>query len=231
MITGERVPARVKRRDRKTRARRPRERQGQGRAGRGITKSSAERASSSCRARDRRALRSPMVGRDAELCPARRNAGRPFRAGLGRMALVVGEPGIGRAGFSRSCAAVAAADGFGWVEARTVSYGRNLPAAPGDRPGPRAHRPARSTSRDPRWPRPASGWRAGFHDLVWVPDDAEEWGRSSAISCRCRSTGWAPSVWRTWSPGGCSFDTAKRCFEPHRPAPARTARSSSSATT
>ncbi len=71
-------------------------------------------------------LSSPMVGRDAEL--ARLVAAlTPVRAGLGRMALVVGEPGIGKSRLLAELRRVAEADGYGWVEARTVSYGRNLP--------------------------------------------------------------------------------------------------------
>ena len=71
-------------------------------------------------------LRSPMVGRDAEL--ARLTATlAPVRVGLGRMALVVGEPGIGKSRLLAELRDVATADGMGWIEARTVSYGRNLP--------------------------------------------------------------------------------------------------------
>jgi class 3 adenylate cyclase len=71
-------------------------------------------------------LSSPMVGRDAELARLVATLA-PTRAGLGRMGLVVGEPGIGKSRLLAELRRVAEADGFGWVEARTVSYGRNLP--------------------------------------------------------------------------------------------------------
>ncbi|HXG26952.1 MAG TPA: adenylate/guanylate cyclase domain-containing protein [Candidatus Binatia bacterium] len=79
-------------------------------------------------------LDSPMVGRDE---PLRRlvEAFEIARAGRGRMAFVIGEPGIGK---SRLLAELRRAvskseDGDGqrsaptWVEGRCVSYGRNLP--------------------------------------------------------------------------------------------------------
>ena len=71
-------------------------------------------------------LASPMVGRQAEyeqltaLLP-------PVRAGLGRMAVIIGEPGIGKSRMLRELRADAEALGMAWVEARTVSYGQNLP--------------------------------------------------------------------------------------------------------
>ena len=71
-------------------------------------------------------LTSPMVGRDAELAQLVATLA-PVRAGIGRMALIVGEPGIGKSRLLRELRQVAEADGFGWVEAGTVSYGRNLP--------------------------------------------------------------------------------------------------------
>lgn len=71
-------------------------------------------------------LASPMVGRDAELGQLVAILG-PVRAGLGRMALVVGEPGIGKSRLLGELRTVAEADGCDWVAARTVSYGRNLP--------------------------------------------------------------------------------------------------------
>jgi class 3 adenylate cyclase len=71
-------------------------------------------------------LRSPMVGRDAELVRLTATLA-PVRAGLGRMALVIGEPGIGKSRLIGELQAVAEREGFGWVVARTVSYGRNVP--------------------------------------------------------------------------------------------------------
>jgi class 3 adenylate cyclase len=77
-------------------------------------------------------LDSPMVGRDE---PLRRllEAFEIVRAGRGRMAFVVGEPGIGKsrllAELRRAVTGGAAgSDGPAtWVEGRCVSYGRSLP--------------------------------------------------------------------------------------------------------
>jgi class 3 adenylate cyclase len=75
-------------------------------------------------------LDSPMVGRDE---PLRRlvEAFDVARAGRGRMAFVIGEPGIGK---SRLLAELRPAvttgserAGATWLEGRCVSYGRNLP--------------------------------------------------------------------------------------------------------
>jgi class 3 adenylate cyclase/tetratricopeptide (TPR) repeat protein len=71
-------------------------------------------------------LASKMVGRDAELGLLVTSLG-PVQAGLGRMAVVVGEPGIGKSRLLRELRVIAEAKGFGWVEARTITYGRNLP--------------------------------------------------------------------------------------------------------
>jgi class 3 adenylate cyclase len=71
-------------------------------------------------------LVSPMVGRDAELAVLVEALG-PVRSGIGRGARVVGEPGIGKSRLLAELRGVAQADGFGLVEARTVSYGRDLP--------------------------------------------------------------------------------------------------------
>ena len=69
-------------------------------------------------------LDSPMVGRDE---PLKRvlEAFDVVRAGRGRMAFIVGEPGIGK---SRLLAELRrAVSGSTWVEGRCVSYGRSLP--------------------------------------------------------------------------------------------------------
>jgi class 3 adenylate cyclase len=71
-------------------------------------------------------LVSPMVGRDAELARLVEALG-PVRSGIGRGARVMGEPGIGKSRLLAELRGVAEAEGFGWVEARTVSYGRDLP--------------------------------------------------------------------------------------------------------
>ena len=77
-------------------------------------------------------LDSPMVGRDE---PLRRLSGAldVVRAGRGRAAFVVGEPGIGKsrllAELRRTAEARVPDGGVGarWVEGRCVSYGQNLP--------------------------------------------------------------------------------------------------------
>ena len=80
-------------------------------------------------------LDSPMVGRDE---PLRRvlDAYDIVRAGRGRMAFIVGEPGIGKSRLlaelrrvvtGRSIESDAQAGGATWVEGRCVSYGRSLP--------------------------------------------------------------------------------------------------------
>ena len=71
-------------------------------------------------------LSSPMVGRDAELARLM-SALAPVKAGVGRAAWIVGEPGIGKSRLVHELRQVADDDGFAWVEAHTVSYGRNLP--------------------------------------------------------------------------------------------------------
>jgi class 3 adenylate cyclase len=75
-------------------------------------------------------LDSPMVGRDE---PLRRLSAllEPVRAGHGRAAFVVGEPGIGKsrllAELRRIATAPSPAPPAAWLEGRCVSYGRNLP--------------------------------------------------------------------------------------------------------
>jgi class 3 adenylate cyclase/predicted ATPase len=77
-------------------------------------------------------LESPMVGRDGPL-DALANLLPIVRAGRGRVAFLLGEPGIGKsrllAELRRRLEAGNGSDRPGpqWVEARCVSYGRNLP--------------------------------------------------------------------------------------------------------
>jgi len=75
-------------------------------------------------------LDSPMVGRDRQL----RRLVDGFRlvlAGRGRMAFIIGEPGIGKsrllAELQRALFAGDEEQGATWIEGRCVSYGRNLP--------------------------------------------------------------------------------------------------------
>ena len=75
-------------------------------------------------------LDSPMVGRDE---PLHRLTALldPVRAGHGRAAFVIGEPGIGKSRLLAELRRVALGSDQGtaaqWVEGRCVSYGRNLP--------------------------------------------------------------------------------------------------------
>ncbi len=83
-------------------------------------------------------LGSPMVGRAAEL-EALRSLFDVVRAGRGRVAVLVGEPGIGKSRLLAEFRAAVggdpsrdgtASDGRGpvtWIEGRCVSYGRTLP--------------------------------------------------------------------------------------------------------
>lgn len=84
---------------------------------------------------ERAGIRSPMVGRDGQL-ETLRSLHAIVQAGRGRVAFLVGEPGIGKsrllAEFRRWVAdeaPVAESPGVTatWVEGRCVSYGRNLP--------------------------------------------------------------------------------------------------------
>ena len=70
-------------------------------------------------------LESPMVGREALLAKLR-DLLTVVKAGNGRVACILGEPGIGK---SRLLAELrgAAADGVAWAEGRCLSYGQNLP--------------------------------------------------------------------------------------------------------
>jgi class 3 adenylate cyclase len=77
---------------------------------------------------DAAGLQSPMVGRDAELavllglCEA-------VRAGLGRVALIVGDPGLGKTRLITEWKAAMAGQAAGeptWAEAHCLSYGQGL---------------------------------------------------------------------------------------------------------
>ena len=73
-------------------------------------------------------LDSPMVGRDAQLARLT-SLLDVIAAGRGRVAFVVGEPGIGKSRLlaELKAAAVAHPTPARWVEGRCVSYGRSLP--------------------------------------------------------------------------------------------------------
>jgi class 3 adenylate cyclase len=73
-------------------------------------------------------LSSPLVGRRAEL-EALTQAWRVVRAGRGRAAVVIGEPGIGKSRLLAELRAAIAADHVdaAWIEARCASYGQTLP--------------------------------------------------------------------------------------------------------
>jgi class 3 adenylate cyclase len=75
-------------------------------------------------------LSSPLVGRDAEL-QMLVDTFQIVRAGRGRVAIVLGEPGIGKsrlmAEFKSAIGASDDALNTRWIEARCVSYGRTIP--------------------------------------------------------------------------------------------------------
>jgi class 3 adenylate cyclase len=73
-------------------------------------------------------LGSPMVGRDTEL---RRlvQALSAARAGRGRVAVVLGEPGIGKSRLVTELRRHAADPPLSWLEPRCVSYGQEMPYA------------------------------------------------------------------------------------------------------
>lgn len=88
---------------------------------------------------ERSGLESPMIGRDGPLGTLR-GLHDVVGAGRGRVAIVIGEPGIGKsrllAELRRSVIGGSDAEGGGdttsrpasvWLEGRSVSYGRNLP--------------------------------------------------------------------------------------------------------
>ncbi len=83
-----------------------------------------ERADSPGTGRGLAGLTSPMVGRDDELSQLV-SLVDTIRAGRGRAAVLLGEPGVGK---SRLLAeARAAAGDMSWIEARGISYGENTP--------------------------------------------------------------------------------------------------------
>ena len=71
-------------------------------------------------------LSSPMVGRDAEL-ERLAQALRAVRAGRGRAAVILGEPGIGKSRLISELRRQANDPPVRWLEARCVSYGQDLP--------------------------------------------------------------------------------------------------------
>jgi class 3 adenylate cyclase len=71
-------------------------------------------------------LDSPMVGREEPLRRAL-DAFDVVRAGRGRIAFVVGEPGIGKSRLLAEMRRAVTSDGATWVEGRCLSYGRSLP--------------------------------------------------------------------------------------------------------
>ena len=73
-------------------------------------------------------LSSPMVGRDAELSRLS-HALRAVRAGRGRVAVLLGEPGIGKSRLATELRRHATDPPVPWLEARCVSYGQEVPYA------------------------------------------------------------------------------------------------------
>jgi len=88
----------------------------------------AERASS--RGLEQVGLSSPLVGRAAEL-QVLLDAFQIVRAGRGRVAILLGEPGIGKsrlmAEFRNAIGATGESPSARWIEGRCVSYGRTIP--------------------------------------------------------------------------------------------------------
>ncbi|HET9848947.1 MAG TPA: BREX system ATP-binding domain-containing protein [Candidatus Dormibacteraeota bacterium] len=80
------------------------------------------------RARGLGGVHSPMVGRDLELSRLE-EAVRVVAAGQGRVACVLGEPGIGKSRLLAELRAVAeaSAPATRWIEGRCLSYGETLP--------------------------------------------------------------------------------------------------------
>jgi class 3 adenylate cyclase len=73
-------------------------------------------------------LSSPMVGRDAELSRLAK-ALRAVGAGRGRVAVLLGEPGIGKSRLVAELRRHATDSPVPWLEARCVSYGPEMPYA------------------------------------------------------------------------------------------------------
>lgn len=72
-------------------------------------------------------LRSPMVGRDTELAQLK-SLLEVVKAGRGRMACIIGEPGIGKTRLLDEFESWALPQGnLRWVKAHALSYGRNFP--------------------------------------------------------------------------------------------------------
>src|SRR5207249_3622076 len=78
-------------------------------------------------------LESPMVGRDAELKSLLQLSGA-VQAGLGRVAVIMGEPGLGKSRLiaewktaANAVRAMGPAPLLRWAEGRCLSYGRGLP--------------------------------------------------------------------------------------------------------
>jgi class 3 adenylate cyclase len=78
-------------------------------------------------------LESPMVGRDAELSSLLQLSAA-VGAGLGRAAVVIGEPGLGKSRLiaewktaAQAAGAKSARPAFTWAEGRCLSYGQNIP--------------------------------------------------------------------------------------------------------
>ena len=71
-------------------------------------------------------ISSPLVGRGAEL-ETLKGLFEISRAGRGRLALIIGEPGIGKSRLLAELRAVASESGASWFEGRCVSYGRSVP--------------------------------------------------------------------------------------------------------
>jgi len=71
-------------------------------------------------------LESPMVGRDAELRALLQLSGA-VQAGLGRAAVIIGEPGLGKSRMIAEWKAASSHAPLLWAEGRCLSYGRGLP--------------------------------------------------------------------------------------------------------